>query len=272
METQFCKDRYGGEIFRPLVIPRHSNSSIDTANFKLQCEGRIGTKALEDEMYMSEIVERSHDISVPWYTFPLDECPTLTVHWEYGTCYPLSRYFDVKPPCGEEGYKEAAKGSRNNSSRSRRKLNKRRAAPPADDNDDDNENETNDNISEFDPAYDEFLDQLSAYEHAVLYLNPVRHSMMLFVVSPRFGDDWPGSMQRVSGKTADGGLDWSPRIELAHEFSLIPALKSVSFSGDQENILRVVPMMHGLRVHKGMFGGTQVNESVIIFFVILVPN
>jgi hypothetical protein len=75
------------------VIPRHSNQGIVTSNFKLVCEGKVGTKVLEDEMYMSEIIMMSEDMDMKWYNFPLEQCPSLNIYWEYGVFYPMSRYF-----------------------------------------------------------------------------------------------------------------------------------------------------------------------------------
>jgi hypothetical protein len=93
METQFEVDKYGGSIFRPAVIPRHCNQGISTNNFRLVCEGKIGSRVLEDEMYMSEIIMMAEDMSMDWHRFPLEQCPSLNIYWEYGVFYPMSRYF-----------------------------------------------------------------------------------------------------------------------------------------------------------------------------------
>jgi len=72
LEAQYCSEKYGGHIFRQLTIPRHENKSINTSNFTLQCAGKVGTKVLEDEMYMSEIIMMADDMGMPWFEFPLD--------------------------------------------------------------------------------------------------------------------------------------------------------------------------------------------------------
>jgi hypothetical protein len=56
------------------------------------CE-QVGTKVLEDEMYMSEIIMMSEDMGMAWHNFPLEQCPSLNIYWEYGVFYPMSRYF-----------------------------------------------------------------------------------------------------------------------------------------------------------------------------------
>jgi hypothetical protein len=113
METQFHVEKYGGKVFRPAVIPRHINTSIATTNFKLECEGKICTKVLEDEMYMSEIVMVSEDMGIKWHQFPIDHRPSLNIFWEYDVFYPMMHYLDPpassdenlmheEPPEGEE--------------------------------------------------------------------------------------------------------------------------------------------------------------------------
>jgi hypothetical protein len=54
---------------------------------------QVGTKVLEDEMYMSEIIMMSEDMDMAWHNFPLEQCPSLNIYWEYGVFYPMSRYF-----------------------------------------------------------------------------------------------------------------------------------------------------------------------------------
>lgn len=91
MDTQFNEEKYGGLIHRPEVIPRHINPGIATPHFNLQCSGRVGTKVLEDEMYMSEVIMMAEDMGIEWHQFPLDQTVTMCIHWEYGVCYPLIR-------------------------------------------------------------------------------------------------------------------------------------------------------------------------------------
>ena len=43
--------------------------------------------------------------------------------------------------------------------------------------------------------HEEFLEKLSGYSDAVLYINPMRHSMMLFAVNQRMGEGGAGCMQ-----------------------------------------------------------------------------
>jgi hypothetical protein len=38
MDTQYNKERYGGPIFRPSVIPRTISNGITTPNFTLKCK------------------------------------------------------------------------------------------------------------------------------------------------------------------------------------------------------------------------------------------
>lgn len=104
METQFDVDKYGGRIFRPAVIPRHINPGIATSNFKLECEGMIGTKVLEDEMYMSEIVMMAEDMNIKWNCLPIGQCPSLNIFWEYDVFYPMCKYMvQNKSGCGSSG-------------------------------------------------------------------------------------------------------------------------------------------------------------------------
>ena len=207
MDTQYNKEKYGGAIFRPSVLPRKVNAGITTPNFTLKCKGMFGTKVLEDEMYMSEIFFISNDLGMKWFEFPLDHHPTLNIFWEYGECYPFTRYFDVRPP----------------EDTSNREL-------------------TN------------FLRELSECHDAVMYFNPARHSMMLFVVDTSFGEGGADSMQQLcvgssaSTVLADGGPAWHPRIRLAHEFSLLPAgLQRCKESGGNEPT-----MMHSQRVERAL--------------------
>lgn len=92
METQFNEKRHGGRIFRPCVLPRPLNPGIVTPNFKLLCEGRVGTKVLEDEQYMSEIIMAAEDMGMPWQSFPVHRSSTLNILWEYDVCYPMYPY------------------------------------------------------------------------------------------------------------------------------------------------------------------------------------
>ncbi len=68
--------------------------------------------------------------------------------------------------------------------------------------------------------------------HAILYLNPERHSMMLYVLDPRLGEGgresfWESTNPLLSNKAVlmDGGPAWKPEIKLAHEFSLLPHIE-----------------------------------------------
>jgi|688.fasta_scaffold1145943_1 hypothetical protein len=95
METQYeaTEEEDVLRIPRPMVLPRGVNPSIVSANFKLQCAGKVGAGVLEDEMFMSEIVMMSEDIGVkPWHKLPLHIIPSLNIFWEYGVCFPLVRY------------------------------------------------------------------------------------------------------------------------------------------------------------------------------------
>ena len=38
MDTQYNKEKYGGAIFRPSVLPRKVNAGITTPNFTLKCK------------------------------------------------------------------------------------------------------------------------------------------------------------------------------------------------------------------------------------------
>jgi hypothetical protein len=94
MHTQFSDPKTQEDrIFRPAVIPRHHNPGIASANFKLQCCGEIGTKVLEDEMWMCEVIALGKDLGMAWKRIPLDMCPWLDIQWEYGVCFPMGRYF-----------------------------------------------------------------------------------------------------------------------------------------------------------------------------------
>ena len=212
MDTQHNEGKYGGAIFRPSVIPRKVNTGITTSNFTLKCKGMFGTKVLEDEMYMSEIFFISDDLGVKWFEFPLDHHPTLSIFWEYGECYPFTRYFDVKPP-------------------------------------EDNGDNSNGELTRF-------VGELSECHDAVMYFNPARHSMMLFVVDTSFGEGGAGSMQQLctgssfaaaTAVLADGGPAWHPRVRLAHEFSLLPGLQRCGRSDGAEPT-----MMHSQRVERAL--------------------
>lgn len=204
MDTQFEVDKYGGRIMRPAVIPRHSNEGFSSSHFTLQCPGRVGTKVLEDEMYMSDIIMAAEDMAIKWSDFPLDQLRTISINWEYGVCYPMSRFFSVS-------------------------LDKKRSAGRDVNNDEDDE---------YDTAYKEFLRELASFGEAVVYLNPDRHSMMLFVTDGRFAQDecsmqWIRVGNLCESALADGGTGWAPRVELAHEFTLLPNL--APFESDDNN-------------------------------------
>ena len=200
METQFDTDKYGGRIFRPGVIPRHINQGITTPNFKLQCGGKISTNVLEDEMYMSGIVMISQDMDIPWYQLPLDKCPSLEIFWEYDVFYPLSRYF--YPLRSEDPLSGQPANEGEDCADEAAALN-------------------DDEIQEM-----AFLRSLSMYGEGVLYLNPERHSMMLYMVDPQFDRDVEGCMRKSAflpeAGWMDGGPEWVPQIKLAQEFSLLP--------------------------------------------------
>ena len=182
METQFQVEKYGGKVFRPAVIPRHINTSITTSNFKLECEGKICTKVLEDEMYMSEIIMASEDMGIKWNEFPVDHRPSLNIFWEYDVFYPMSLY---KKP-------------------------------------------TELRFEDDEWLMEKFANSLqrSSCSDAVMYMNPSRHSMMLYVIKPNFGEE--DSMWKADDVLMDGGPGWTPVIELAHEFSLLPHLDPVA--------------------------------------------
>lgn len=182
-------------------------------------------------MYMSEILMMAEDLGMKWFEFPLDSCPTLTIHWEYGVCYPLTRYFEVPPGTAAGSRGDAATGS----------------IPEEEEEEEDDKQEQL------------FLEELSGYSEAVLYFNPVRHSMMLFAVSPCFGENGRRSMKEIvvgDGKKkqlADGGRAWIPHIELAHEFSLLPGLKPCEMKQPLPGG-NCRTMMHSQRVERGLRG------------------
>jgi hypothetical protein len=235
MDTQYHEDKYGGRIFRPAVIPRHVNQHIGTPNFELQCPGRIAARVLEDEAYMSNLIATADHMGVRWNMFPVHCCQTLAVHWEYGMCYPMTRY--VHPPIARPG--------------------------SSDENGGDMHSMNSDDGCFFAHAAD-VMERLRSFVHAVLYLHPGRHSMMLFAVDPMLGESGEGQRQkqeRVAGGRCeticmDGGDAWSPRIELVQEFSLLPILDHVA-CGDAAGMLGRAPMMHGIRVEKGSGGALE---------------
>ena len=100
-----------------------------------------------------------------------------------------------------------------------------------------------------------FQRRLNEFHNAAVYWNEERHSMMLFVVDACFGEEAatetmdggereaprtkPIALDRVrlQGRTVlvDGGLNWQPRVELAHEFSLLPHIDRFDASGGPGN-------------------------------------
>jgi hypothetical protein len=63
-----------------------------------------------------------------------------------------------------------------------------------------------------------------------MYMNPSRHSMMLYVINPRFGEGgedcmWTHRSHERGALLMDGGPGWKPSIQLAHEFTLLPHLE-----------------------------------------------
>ena len=90
----------------------------------------------------------------------------------------------------------------------------------------------------------EFCRRLRGFGTAALYMNPTRHSMMLFAVDPHFdargcegywhqqlpdpkrygeNEDWESCQM-------DGGPQWQPRVELVHEFTMLPQLDRMDAS------------------------------------------
>lgn len=81
MDTQFDLGLHGGRVLRPAVIPRNINPGIITRNFKLSCAGQIFSGVLEDEMYMSDVVENAKVCigHVDMYTYVSKSSNFLTV-------------------------------------------------------------------------------------------------------------------------------------------------------------------------------------------------
>lgn len=138
---------------RPLVITRHNNPSILGRNFALACAGKVCAKVLEDEMYMSELIELSETLSLDWRSLPIDMLPALNVHWEYGVCYPVARYLKAEAQPQEN-------------------LN-------IDDNEDDPDRASSD---ELEIVMQQVAERLSNADCGALFLHPTRYSMMLWVM------------------------------------------------------------------------------------------
>lgn len=235
MDNRFNVGKYGGRIFRPGVIPRNINPWIVTPNFSLQCKGKIFTGVLEDEMYMSDIIAKAIEMDIPWNEFPLDQCSSRSIYWEYGVSFPMSKFFAVG------GDAESAAASR-------------QAAAAGEDSMEEQEGGNNLDPDDSDAAHlAEFCRRLAMYGNGVLFMNPTRHSMMLFVVDPRFSDDplstWTQCLpvpcrssldsESESVCTMDGGPCWKPKLQLVHEFSLLPQLEPFSLEdGDDEDMMQ----------------------------------
>jgi hypothetical protein len=88
-----------------------------------------------------------------------------------------------------------------------------------------------------------FQRQLHQYSLGVVYFNSERHSMMLFVVNPRLDQVRPSSRRyiQVQGQTvcADGGDDWFPDVQLAHEFSLLPHIERFDLQHTNSKVERM---------------------------------
>lgn len=98
-----------------------------------------------------------------------------------------------------------------------------------------------DGQSDLTRMFEEFLARLGAYEDALLYFNPERHSMMLFAVEHRFPQPSGESNSppaRLQGELQfeelrdgegpvpmDGGAGWKPGIELVHEYCMLPRMQ-----------------------------------------------
>ena len=164
-------------IPRPLVLPRAKNDTIVSPNFAFVCPGKIGSCVLEDEMYMSEIIMMAEDIGLgksAWFQLPLNEIPTINIFWEYGTCYPLVRYFSP------ELVSDAASTG------------------------DTEETESN---GEDTIHFLATKEKLKNYLHAFVLLHPTRFSMILWIASEMDmwtddnllqDEDWIPSMVRLS--------------------------------------------------------------------------
>lgn len=184
---------------------RPTNTSILTRNFKADYEGMVGTKVLEDEMYMSEILEMSVDVQVDWRKLPISELPAINIHWEYGVCFPLARY----PPDDDNVMDEAVQSPNGSGD---------------EDNDDDNDNnDMMDSSSSASSAanmrktLEQIVERVSGVPQCAMFLHPTRYSMMLWAMD--------GESRRTVEEAVDLlPDDWMPTMVLAHEFSLLPCL------------------------------------------------
>jgi hypothetical protein len=225
MDSQFDLAKYGGKIFRPAVIPRNVGK-ITNGTLSIICPGKVGTKVMEDEAYMSCILDQAFDMDIQFTDFPIDQSRALTVHWEYGVSFPMHRYFDCLHFDPKRNGDASGKDGR---------------ASPFQDGGSDSSSMSNEYA---------FLKKLSGFFIAALYLNPSRHSMMLYVVDPSFDGDGSQSGAHDSmyqsifshslgkDKQADGGPGWNPRVQLAHEFTLLPSLQPLpsSAAGSGKNL------------------------------------
>jgi hypothetical protein len=195
---------------RPLVIVRPTNTSILTRNFKPDYEGLVGTKVLEDEMYMSEILEMSADLSLNWKQLPIAHLPTLNVHWEYGMCYPMGRYIvatadksnndssqqegEMKEDLEEETFSRCSSSSLSSSC-------------------------SHASVTAGEKSLEQVVERMSSVDQCAMFLHPTRYSMMLWVMDA-------ASRKAVEEETDEDCLpdDWAPNMVLAHEFSLLPCL------------------------------------------------
>jgi hypothetical protein len=152
-------------------------------------------------MYMSEIIMMSEDMGMKWHMFPLDKCPSLNIHWEYGVCYPLGTYFNISPDdsmVDEDDEEEAMQRD------FKRKLSR----------------------------YAEGMLYMNPDRHSMMFyvVDP------LFDGDDADNDEDAGlvpyRMRTLQGnectKLDGGGPTWKPRIHLAHEFSLLPFIEPFS--------------------------------------------
>ena len=205
MHMQGQEDEDDDSIYvpRPLVLTRGTNSSILTRNFKPDYEGMICTKVLEDEMFMSEILEMSSDLGLSeWKLLPISEITSINIHWEYGVCYPLGRY--IVPSSSS-------------------------SSPDTDGSGDDDENNNDEDDDEEDrrsiPSstssirmLEQVMERVSNVSQCALFLHPTRYSMMLWFMD--------AESRRMVEEAEENEIpdDWKPNMVLGHEFSLLPCL------------------------------------------------
>lgn len=80
---------------RKLLQPREHETLIryksDSGDFRMSCEGRGRSKALEDEMYMRSVYMISKDVGCAWNEVPIHKWK-LTLDLSFGVTYPFIRY------------------------------------------------------------------------------------------------------------------------------------------------------------------------------------